>query len=123
MTDAPDPTERIVRYLRDILAYLNDVEQFTTDGFEAFSADRRTQFAVIRAYEVVGEIVKRLPEELLVTQPTVQWQSIKGFRDFLIHNYDQINLVRVWDAVRDLPNLRAAIEVLLQETARTSPPE
>ena len=34
-------------------------------------------------------------------------------RDVLIHQYDRINLVRVWAALQDLPNLRAAVQALL----------
>ena len=76
------------RYLRDILENLERVEAFTAEGFAAFEQDDRTQYAVIRAYEVIGEAAKRLPSELLAHQPTVNWQRVKGFRDFLIHNYD-----------------------------------
>ena len=63
----------IPQYLQDILAYLDDIEQFTAEGKPAFMLDRRTQYAVVRAYEVIGEIVKRLPEDLLARQPQVQW--------------------------------------------------
>lgn len=51
-------------YLNDMLDYLDNIQLFTADGRESFLDDRKTQFAVIRAYEVIGEIAKRLPEEL-----------------------------------------------------------
>jgi uncharacterized protein with HEPN domain len=47
-----------------MLEYLNNVEAFTTDGRQSFMNDRKTQLAVIRAYEVIGEIAKRLTQEL-----------------------------------------------------------
>ncbi|MBZ0279146.1 MAG: DUF86 domain-containing protein [Anaerolineae bacterium] len=101
------------QYLRDILIYLTDVEKFTVDGRDAFRQDRKTQFAVIRAYEVIGEIVKRLPEDLLNTQPEIEWQDIKAFRDFLAHNYDRVQLDIVWGAVIKLSELKTAIETML----------
>lgn len=82
-------------------------------------ADEKTQFAVIRAYEVIGEITKRLPETLLNTQPHIAWQDIKEFRDFLAHNYDRVRLDILWGAVEKLPDLQAAITLLLA----TLPPE
>ncbi len=102
------------KHLRDLLIYLNDVENFTHEGREIFVADRKTQFAVIRAYEVIGEIVKRLPAELLETQSVVEWQDIKEFRDFLAHNYEKVKLDIVWGAVEKLPMLKAAIEAMLE---------
>jgi uncharacterized protein with HEPN domain len=89
-------------YLRDILDYLEHVEQFTSEGREVFLQDQKTQFAVMRAYEVIGEIVKRLPASLLATQPQINWQTLRRFRDFLAHNYDDLNLVTIWSAVEAL---------------------
>ncbi len=102
-------------YVRDMLRELNDVTTFTTDGKNAFLADLKTQKAVIRSYEVIGEISKRLPAELRDTHPNVPWRRLINFRDFLAHNYDEIALRFVWEAVEDVPNLRAALEALRVE--------
>jgi uncharacterized protein with HEPN domain len=104
----------IREYLADILQYITDIEDFTQPGEADFRADRKTQLAVIRAYEVIGEIVKRLPQEMLDIQPEVDWKAIKGFRDLLIHQYDNIDLAIVWSAVEKLPALRTAIKALLE---------
>lgn len=105
-----------VQYLRDIREEIRDIEQFTADGYEAFLSDKRTQKAVIRSYEIIGEIVKRLPSDLLDRYPEARWQRIKGFRDFLIHNYNRVELSLVWEAVENLPVLTTAVEAMLQET-------
>jgi uncharacterized protein with HEPN domain len=73
------------------------------------------QDTIIRNYEVLGEIVKRLPDDLLASAPEASWAQLKGFRDFLAHNYDKINLKVVWDAVEQLPTLRAAVESMLAD--------
>ncbi|MBI5666943.1 MAG: DUF86 domain-containing protein [Chloroflexi bacterium] len=100
-------------YLNDLLDHLDAVRDFTLDGRETFLLDRRTQMAVIRAYEVVGEIVKRLPQSLKDANPQINWKKLIGFRDFLTHNYEEVILQYVWNAVEDLPNLRAAVEAVL----------
>lgn len=102
-------------YLQDLLAYLQRISQFTADGRDTFLADEKTQFAVIRAYEVIGEIAKRLSQVTRDENPNINWRRLIGFRDFLAHNYEEIILEFVWKAVEDLPNLQAAVEVLLSD--------
>lgn len=99
--------------LLDMLEYIGHLESFTIGGRAALNADIRTQLAVRKAYEVLGEIAKRLPDSLLGQQPHIRWRALKGFRDVLSHQYDKIDLNLVWDAVEDLPSLRAAVEALL----------
>lgn len=101
-------------YLEDILEAINRIANYTRDGREAFDADTRTQDAVARNFEIIGEVVKRLPEELLAKQPDIPWRAIAGFRDVLIHDYARIDLDEVWLTIeRDLPPLKQAIQTLL----------
>lgn len=101
-----------MRYLRDYLDELmrevQMVATFTQEGKAAFMADERTQYAVMMAYARIGEIVKNIPNEVLATQPQVEWTQVKGFRDVLMHRYFEINVERVWQAVEKLPALQAA---------------
>lgn len=108
-------SEIIRSYLRDLLTHIAYIEQFTADGKNAFLVDRKTQFAVIRAYEVVGEIIKRLPKEMLAEQPNVDWRRLVRFRDFLAHNYDRVVLNNVWAGVEDLPSLRKSVTEMLEK--------
>jgi hypothetical protein len=100
-------------YLRDMLDYVARIEHTVSEGETVFMADYRIQDAVIRQYEVIGEIAKRLPNALLESVPEVNWSQVKGFRDFLAHNYDRVEIGFIWSAVLQLPALRAAIEALL----------
>lgn len=105
---------RIVRdYLEDLKAEADAVARFTSEGKTQFLQDDRIQYAVMMAYARIGEIVKHIPDDLLATQPQVEWKDIKGFRDVLLHRYFDINVMRVWEAVEKLPALQAAIEALL----------
>lgn len=103
-------------YLRDILKELDDIILFTADGESAFMQDIRTQKAVIRSYEVIGEICKRLPPEFRTANPQIRWRTLISFRDFLAHNYDYIGLRYVWDAVKDAPDLRQTFQDLHEST-------
>jgi uncharacterized protein with HEPN domain len=103
----------VADYLQDLLQELADIAAFTTEGRDAFMGDVRTQKAVIRSYEVVGEIVKRLPAELRAANPQVDWRRLATFRDFLAHNYELIVLRNIWEAVEDVASLRAEVEAIL----------
>lgn len=90
-----DPTLR----LQDIVEACERLDAYTrgTD-FEAFGNDPKTQDAVIRVFEIIGEAAKHLPEELLAREPTIPWRQIAGFRDVLAHSYFAVDASVVWDA-------------------------
>lgn len=99
--------------LLDMQDYTHKIADFTHEGRDYFLNDEKTQLAVVRAYEVIGEIAKRLPDDLLQQHPQAEWKQIKGFRDFLAHNYETVILKIVWGAVEKLPALQAAIQAML----------
>lgn len=103
----------ITDYLLDLEIEINAVAAFTRDGRDVFMADERTQYAVMMAYARIGEIAKRIPNNLLATQPQAEWTELKGFRDVLLHRYFEIAPERIWEAVQKLPILRTAVEALL----------
>ncbi|MBV9282320.1 MAG: DUF86 domain-containing protein [Chloroflexi bacterium] len=80
---------------------------------EAFAADRKTNYATVRALEIIGEAAKRLPAEIRALDPLVPWGEMAGMRDRMIHGYDRVDLGVVWDVVRrELPALLPRIAAL-----------
>ncbi len=72
-------------YLSDILQAIEDIHAYTEGmTFDAFRQDRKTQQAVIRCLEVVGEATKKIPSALRELRPGTPWQEIAGMRDKLI---------------------------------------
>ena len=60
------------QYLQDILDAMEAAESFVEDlSFEALEEDRRTQFALQRAFEIIGEATKQLSEEIRDQHPGV----------------------------------------------------
>lgn len=86
-------------YLRHILDAIEKIQRFTAEGQEAFESDDKTQDAVIRNFEVVGEAVKNLSPDLRKKYPHIEWSKIAGMRDKLIHHYFGVNLEIVWNTV------------------------
>jgi len=86
-------------------------KEYVRDGQEAFFQDHKTQDAVIRNLEVIGQAVKDIGvEELSTSQPGVPWVQVAGARNILAHHYLGVDLKLVWTIVeRDLPVLEEKI--------------
>ncbi len=89
-------------YLDDILESCRKIRKFTEGmPFEEFELDVKTQDAVIRNFEVIGEAANRLPEAIKSQYSGVEWPKIIGFRNILIHEYFGVKLQTVWTAIQE----------------------
>ena len=101
-------------YLAHILERADRIQAYLLDGEDVFMRDTKTQDAVIRNFEVIGEAAKRVPTDFRAEHPSVPWQLMPGFRDVLIHGDEGVDMARVWSAAtRDLPAVRSAIAAIL----------
>jgi uncharacterized protein with HEPN domain len=101
-------------YLLHVRDAIDDVAAFTSDGEEAFLADKKTQHAVVRSLEILGEAAKRVSAGTREASSDIPWRAIAGIRDRLIHDYFGVDLAIVWNVVRvELAPLRTRIEGLL----------
>ena len=103
-------------YCADILDSGSAIFEFVKGwSFEQFCNDRKTYSAVIREFEIIGEAVGKLPEELKRARQDVEWQDIKDFRNLLTHEYFGVDLEIVWRIIEDdLPVLMDAIRGIMQ---------
>ncbi len=100
--------------LDDIQRYTADLLEFTSDGREAFMRDRKTQAATIRCLEVIGEATKRLSEQTRELRLDIPWRQIAGLRDVLIHEYERVDLLTVWNVIEQhIPALNHAVRELI----------
>jgi len=111
------PERDFTLYLKDILDSGNAVTEFVKSlSFEEFCNDRKTYSAVIREFEIIGEAVGKLPDELKLKCPDVAWQDIKDFRNLLVHEYFGVDFEIVWKIIQDdLPGLVSAIRKMISD--------
>ena len=103
-------------YLLHVRDAIDAIVAYTAAGRDAFMADRKTQDAVIRNLEIIGEAVKRLSPSLTRAYPDVPWRQIAGMRDKLTHDYFGVDLDLVWGVVeRDLVTVRKRVDALLAQ--------
>jgi len=97
-------------YLSQILERIDRILEYIAGGRDAFFSDHKTQDAVIRNLEVIGEAIKRVPEEYRKGHPDIPWRQLAGLRDILIHQYEGVSIPQVWLMVeKGLGPIRQAI--------------
>ena len=84
-------------------------------SYENFLEDIKTQDAVVRNLEIIGEATKNVSEELKGKYPQIRWKDLAGVRDKLIHHYFGVNLDIVWNIVKkELPGIILQLEGILK---------
>jgi uncharacterized protein with HEPN domain len=110
--------QRLKAYLGHILEAIERCHEYVEDITEvAFLEDRKTQDAVIRTLEVVGEasnnIRKHYPE-FVRQHPEVPFGFAYGMRNALAHGYFKVDFELVWKTIHnDLPGLYENVSRLL----------
>ncbi|MBG6110895.1 uncharacterized protein with HEPN domain [Flavobacterium sp. CG_9.10] len=107
-------TEKSKKYLSDVLMAITLIREFTVDitDFNAYDKDQKTQSAVERQLVIIGEALNKL--RLIENEFVIKNDNqIIGFRNRLVHAYDNIDNSIVWAILkRHLENLKIEIENL-----------
>ena len=108
-------------YIATALECIDLIKEYTS-GFslESFLADRKTQDAVIRNLEVIGQALKDFGIEVLTDKVShIPWSQVAGMRNILAHEYLGVDMVMIWDTVQlHLDDLRQALETVHTELER-----
>lgn len=103
-----------LKHILDEAAYI--VSKSKGINKNSFIRDETLKRAFVRSIEIIGEAVKRLPEDFRKKHSAVDWRAIAGTRDKLIHDYFGIDYDIVWDIVTDeIPELRKHIKKILKD--------
>ena len=102
--------------LEHIIDSILSIEEYTEKiSKNDFKNDAKTQDAVIRKLEIIGEAVKNLPASFKNKNPEIPWKKIAGTRDVLIHEYFGVDVNMIWIVIKeDIPKLKKQIKKILE---------
>ncbi|HXB71901.1 MAG TPA: DUF86 domain-containing protein [Candidatus Acidoferrales bacterium] len=113
----------MIGYLHQMLERCHRITRFIGPGRTTFMASEELQDAVIRNIEVIGEAAKRVSADARGRLASLDWRSICGMRDVLMHDYIGVDLDEVWNVASfRIPELQAVLEQLLEGDGPGSAP-
>jgi uncharacterized protein with HEPN domain len=112
-----DP-QRLADYLQHILDAIDNIREYTAGAtLDTYLADRKTQDAVVRNLEVIGEGCNNVVKHhgaFAAEHSDVPWRFAYEMRNALSHGYFTVDHTIVWQTIQnDLPPLRAQVAALL----------
>lgn len=108
-------SDEVKKYLADIVKAAEEVASFVGEkkNFRRFQRSAMLRAAVERKIEIIGEAMNqalKLDEHLPITNA----RKIVDTRNKLIHGYDEVDMMLIWEiVVKHLPVLIAEIRPLL----------
>ena len=93
---------RVIEILSDIKEAISRIKKYVKDlNFDQFLKDIKTQDAVVWNFEIIGEAVKLLPNNLKSNSKSIPWNKIASIRDRLIHQYFGVNYEIIWTIIEE----------------------
>ena len=109
-----------ILFLLHIRDAINSINTYIKDQtFEQFRSDRKTQDAVIRQLEIIGEATTDLENDFKTKYPKIPWREIGDFRNVLAHEYWDIDIEIVWKAAtKDIEELNRSILPIIKNSKK-----
>lgn len=102
--------QKIIVYIDDVKEYINNVDAIT------FLTDKKTLTACAFSVSQIGEITKQISDDVLKKYPNIPWTSMKGMRNRIVHDYENVNLTVLWRTIKEsLPELKEQLLNVLNE--------
>ena len=104
-------------FLNDIIVAIENIENFIKDtDYASFEKNLQKVYATTHCLEIIGEAVKKIPENVKGKYDDIPWRKIAGMRDILIHGYFVVDSKKIWETVnRDLSPLKRTVDKMLND--------
>lgn len=104
--------------LEHINAAINRIIRYTSDkSYDDLVADDMMYYAVVKNIEIIGEAANMLTKDFQLSHPETPWKMVKGMRNYIVHEYFQIDDIVVWDVVKNnIPQLQEQVIRYLNDT-------
>ena len=110
-----EASKNIIR-LEHIVQAIERIKRYTLGKrFDDLVKDDMMYYAVVKNIEIIGEAANLLTNEFKSEHPDTQWKLITGMRNYIVHEYFQVDNAVIWDVIQnDLPYLEAQIKDYLK---------
>ena len=104
--------------LQHISAAIDRILRYTSEKtYDDIVADDMMYYAVMKNIEIIGEVANMLTQDFQQLHPETPWKMVKGMRNYIVHEYFQVDDIVVWDVVKNnIPELREQINRYLSDT-------
>jgi uncharacterized protein with HEPN domain len=108
-------------FISDIKEAMERIKKYTTGmSYETFLQDTKTQDAVVRNIEIIGEAAKNLSTNFRKKYMQMDCKKIAGMRDKIIHFYFGVKWDIVWAVIKDkIPTLSEQINSIVNELKKS----
>jgi uncharacterized protein with HEPN domain len=101
--------------LEDVANCIDLIERHRPPTREAFDGDHVMQTYVFHQLQILGEAAAQLSDVTRARDPRIPWRAIIATRNAIVHQYRDVSLDEIWTTItRDLPNLKAQVQRLLE---------
>ena len=104
-------------FLDDMVAACRAIIRFVEGmALDDYLADEKTRFAVLRGYEIMGEAVRHIPDEVKTANPEIPWVTMSAVRNRIVHGYFGIDDLILFTTIeQELQGLLPRLEALARE--------
>lgn len=104
--------------LLHMIAAIDRIVRYTNGrSYEDLVDDDMMYYAVVKNIEIIGEAANMITAEFQDIHPDTPWKMVKGMRNYIVHEYFQIDDVVVWDVVtNNLIPLKKQLESYPEDT-------
>ena len=100
--------QKMINYINDIEGY---IENLTID---MFMEDKKTITACAFTVSQIGELAKELTDNTTRKYSNIPWNSIRGMRNRIVHDYENVDLAVLWGTInKSLPQLKNDLKQIL----------
>lgn len=110
-------SKNLQQRLIDMLDRIEEIESFVKGRSEEdLLSDTMLLRAVERNLEIVGEIVRYIPDDVRNKYSDIEWSQIFGMRNIIAHGYDGLSEETMWISIHeDFPRLKATLKIMMEE--------
>ncbi|MBQ7974332.1 MAG: DUF86 domain-containing protein [Clostridia bacterium] len=102
--------EKILKYISKIINYTKDIT------YDEFVSNSILIEACVFNLSQIGELANKIDKDFEESNSSIPWRVLYGLRNKIVHDYEGVNLVLIWDIVKmDLHELKVQLEELNQK--------